>query len=297
MQEQDQSRTVGRRKLLRRAGTVAAGAAGAGVVGSMVGSPAQAAPGDPVVIGAANTGGTTTTTLTSGNATNPTLRLNNAAGPALSVQPIDWTQIDPDTAPAGSVYVDTYGDYNAIGEEGGLKFHVMAYSPTWATMPIPLAPFRWVDTRNAAGRANLLAGSTFDSAGRLMPKNSNTVPDAIVDLSPLFAGGYGAVQANLTVVSPVSGGYASLWDEGPFPEVSNVNYGTQTIANFTQTLIGSDSAIRVKTNKAAIILIDITGFILTDPFTQFPDGARAAMNARGGNGDSITRWQKRVPRS
>jgi hypothetical protein len=249
-----------------------------------------------VVIGSANTGGTTTTTLTSGNATNPTLRLNNAAGPPLAVQPIEWEQIDPTTAPAGSVFVDTYGDYNAIGEEGGQKFRVMAYSPTWATMPIPVAPFRWVDTRNAAGRANLLAGSTFDSAGRLMPKNSNTVPDAIVDLSLLFAGGFGAVQANLTVVNAVSGGYASLWDEGPFPGISNINYATGTLANFTQTLIGSDQAIRVKTSKAAIILIDITGFIVTDPFTQFSDSARTAMNARGGNGDSIARWQKRAPR-
>jgi hypothetical protein len=293
MQEQDQSRTVGRRKLLRRAGTVAAGAAGAGVVGSMVGSPAQAAPGDPVVIGSANTGGTTTTTLTSGNATNPALRLNNAAGPALSVQLSET--IDPTTAPSGSIYVDSYGDFNAVGEVEGERFLTTAYSPTWAFMPWPESPFRWVDTRTAAGRAFLKPGSTFDSSGRLLPKNSNTTPDAIVDLSELFAGGIGAVQVNLTVANAVSGGYASLWDEGAFPGISNINYATGTLANFAQTLIGQDRAIRVKTSKAAVIIIDIMGWVLTDPFWQLGGASARATNARGGTNKALARLQKRIP--
>jgi hypothetical protein len=298
MQEQDQSRTVGRRKLLRRAGTVAAGAAGAGVVGSMVGSPAQAAPGDPVVIGSAtNSGGTTTTTLTSGNATNPTLRLENESGSALSVNLLET--IDASTAPPGSIFLDEYGDFNAIGfVPGEGRFLTTAYSPTWATMTIPVAPFRWVDTRNAAGRAFLRPGSSFDSAGRLLPKNSNTTPDAIVDLSELFAGGFGAVQANLTVVNPAAVGNVSLWDAGTWPGTSSINYSPTlpALANFTQTVIGEDLGIRVKTNQAVAIILDIVGFVVTDPFWQLAPGAERAINARGGNGTAISRWQKRVPR-
>ncbi|MGW1452950.1 hypothetical protein ACWCO3_32595, partial [Micromonospora sp. NPDC002411] len=64
---------MNRRRLLRRAGTVAAGVAGTTVVGAAVAAPAQAAPGDPVVQGASNAAGATTTELTS-TGTGPTLR-------------------------------------------------------------------------------------------------------------------------------------------------------------------------------------------------------------------------------
>ena len=79
MQEQDndEDRSVNRRRLLRRAGTVAAGVAGAGVVSAVVSSPAQAATGDNFVLGTANTAGATTK-LTAGDATQPALRLENA---------------------------------------------------------------------------------------------------------------------------------------------------------------------------------------------------------------------------
>ncbi|HTF09972.1 MAG TPA: hypothetical protein VK659_17535, partial [Asanoa sp.] len=68
---------LGRRRLLRRAGTVAAGVVGAGAVGAVAAAPAQASPGDPVVQGTNNNGDTT----------EPLVTLNNPSGPALNLAP------------------------------------------------------------------------------------------------------------------------------------------------------------------------------------------------------------------
>ena len=71
-------RTVDRRKLLRRAGTVAAGLAGAGVVGAVATNPANAADGGNLTLGAANEE-STPTSLTNINtvATGATLTLGS----------------------------------------------------------------------------------------------------------------------------------------------------------------------------------------------------------------------------
>jgi hypothetical protein len=283
MQEHDEARTVNRRRLLRRAGTVAAGAAGVTVAGAMVSSPAQAAAGDAVLAGQANTSGTATTTLTGGDATHPTLRLENASGAALSV-----TNTDVDiNAPAGSVFVDSWGDFSSITEDGGQKYLTMAYSPTWATMTIPTPMFRLVDTRNSAGREFIVPGSaSYDSAGRVLPKGSATVPDMVIDLSAIFSSSTGltAVQANLTIINPTGQGYAALWDEGPWPSTSSINYGVvaglPAIANFTQTVVGSDLRIRFKTNRAAAVLLDIAGFIVSDPYTELGGQGIAAAGLK-----------------
>jgi hypothetical protein len=284
MQEQDEARAVDRRRLLRRAGTFAAGVAGAGVAGAVVATPAQAAPGDPVVKELPNTGG---------DADTPLVRLENAAGAALSVAPTDFAQtnppIDPLAAPAGSIFVDEWGDHATIGDLGQGKFVTYAYSPTWATMVIPVRPVRWLDTRFSAGRAHIVPGSaTFDSYGRVVPKNSTTTPDLILDLSDIFFGGPGAVQANLTVAGPAAAGWASLWDSGTFPGTSSINYSYPLpagLANFTQTMIFDDVAnnrrsIRLKTSRAAHFFLDIVGFVVADQFVQLA-GPLMAANAAG----------------
>jgi hypothetical protein len=285
-EQQDESRRVGRRRLLRRAGTVAAGAAGATVAGGLVASPAQAAVDDPILVGGTHTGGASTTTLSSDSVTKPTLRLENSIGPALSIAPS--ASASSLEAPTGSVYLDSYGDFNVVGDEGGEKFLNPTYSPSWASMTVPVpTPIRWMDTRITSGRQHLRPGSTFDSSGRLMPTNSDTTPDAILDLSPLFEGGYGAVQVNLTVTRALNIGWVALWSDGNFPGHSNINYSsvTHALANFAQTRIGDDRAIRIKTNRPVAIIIDILGFVVADRFTQIPDVhdwvAGAGTRARG----------------
>jgi hypothetical protein len=289
MQEQDETRTVDRRRLLRRAGTIAVGAAGVTAAGAVVAAPAQADPGDNVVIGAANTGADSTTTLTSGTEAKPTVRLENpvAGGSALSVKPGAPTSV---AAPAGSVFVDEFGDFAAIGDLNDTQgpFVNYAYSPTWATMVVPIRPVRWLDTRSPAGRAHIVPGSaTFDSSGRVVPKNSNTTPDLILDLSDLLDEGFAAVQANLTVAGPAAGGWASLWDSGSFPGTSTINYGSPLpagLANFTQTVVQSTAtrrSIRLKTSRAAHFFLDIVGFVVTDPFAQLIGAATMSARAAG----------------
>jgi hypothetical protein len=318
MQEQDNDgdRSVNRRRFMRRAGTVAAGVAGAGVVSAVASTPAQAATGDNFVLGNANTAGATTK-LTAGDAANPALRLENplagsVGGAPLSVGPLvtTGTPTDPNTwvtqapstqAPVGSVYADDFGDVHVIGApiNGTVspKYSNMLYSPTWATMVAPIRPVRWVDTRFAELRTHIVPGSaTFDGSFRVVPKNSVTTPDMIIDLSAIFAGGFGAVQANLTVLLPVAQGFASLWDAGDWPGTSSVNYvpAVPEIANFTQTVIAPDRTIRLKTNRAAQFIIDIVGFVMTNPFQQFAAGAVQPNAASGTHPQG--NWQRQIPK-
>ncbi|MGW0432978.1 hypothetical protein ACWDV4_10595 [Micromonospora sp. NPDC003197] len=302
MRDEQQDNVMNRRRLLRRAGTVAAGVAGAGVAGSIVASPAQAADGDPLKIGDTNTG-TNTTSLTAGNASQPTLRLTNPnpSGPGLSLGQTasDSLPVQNPTSPVGSVYADEWGDLYVVGQNNPAqpKYLTSIYSETWSTMTVPVDPIRWVVTlAGFAGGRDFISGATFDSAGRLLPKGSTTTPDMVIDFAPILAGGYAAVQANLTVDMGTATGWAALWGEGPFPANSSINFTANTpTANFTQTLLGSDMKLRVKVNKPVVIIFDIQGFVLSNPFRQFAGSAEGAVAARGANASVFKQFQKRTP--
>ena len=307
--DNEEARKINRRKLLRRGGAVAAAVAGAGAVAAIA-NPASAADGDNLQIGANNTG-TNTTQLTAGSGPNPAMRLNNANGAGLTLGPLVTTMPSPDpstwtfqpansAAPVGSLYADDWGDFFGIGQPGGTggKYVNPIYSPTWATMVVPISPIRYMDTRTLAGREFIVPGSAnFDGSFRVLPKNSNTVPDLVLDFSFIVnSSPIAAVQANFTVLLPTAQGFASLWDEGDWPQTSSVNYtpSVAEIANFTQTVIGGDGKIRLKTQRAAQFIVDIVGFVVADPFTQFdvptvagPGAARIAK--------SMGRYQKRRP--
>jgi hypothetical protein len=298
--DRDAAQGIRRRRLLRGAGTVVAAAAGVGAIGAMANT-AAAADGDPVTIGAANTGGPNSTRLTAGSAANPTLVLDNSAsgGAPLALHPMTGAEWPSDSAPVGSVYADDWGDFYGIGQPGGVgsKYTNLLYSPTWATMVIPISPIRYLDTRVASLRQFVVPGSaTFDSAGRVVPKNSNTVPDLVLDLSPILLGGRAAVQANFTALQPLAQGFASLWDQGPWPGTSSINYipSVPEIANFTQTVVGSDMRIRLKTQRACQFIIDIVGVVVSDPFSQLNPsfGGSAAAAAAGANRPL---WERQRP--
>jgi hypothetical protein len=304
MQEHD-DRALNRRRLLRRAGTVAAGVAGAGVVGAATASPAQA-DSHPLVLGTSNTeDAQTTLTNTTGSAEQNALRLQNGTGAALSLQPLTTDPgsgaIQPPSAaaPVGSLYADDWGDFYGVGQPSGTgqKFITPLYSPNWATMVIPTSPFRFLDSRFAQGRIFVEPGSaSFDGAGRVLPRRTND-PDLVLDLSSIFAGGFGAVQATLTAVIPAVAGFGSLWPSGAWPGTSSINFhpALPAIATFTQTVIGTDRKIRLKTEHPAAFIVDIVGFVLTDPFTQFTDAA-ANGQVQSAAGKAVPAlWQKRRP--
>lgn len=282
---------VSRRGLLRRAGTVAAGVGAAGAATAAFGSPAHAADNDPIVVGGEFTG--STTTLTSNSATAAALKLGNTGNAAsLELMPVTLNEdesspVSPDSVPAGTTYVDTFGDVHVIGAGSGTSPHydLMLYSPTWASMPIPMPPARIVSTYPgdaAWGRDLIVPGSaTYDSSGRVIPKNGSG-PDLVIDLSTfILATNFpAAIQGNLTIGSATRKGYASLWDEGSWPGSSSLNF-VQSVwtENFTQTLIGSDQRIRLKLSAPGIFVFDVFGFVVADPYSQFGPGITANTNA------------------
>jgi hypothetical protein len=167
MGEEENKPAVSRRRLLRRAGTVAAGVGVVGAASAVGASPAQAADNDPMLVGHSHTG-TSKTSLDSGNNTTPTFKLSNpnAAGVPLELKPVmldenEVSPVVPMAVPSGSTYVDNWGDVHVIGKAGGTgtNLDLMSYSATWSAQPFPIAPLRLVDTRgDHSGNYNAAQG-------------------------------------------------------------------------------------------------------------------------------------------
>jgi hypothetical protein len=300
--EEELEHQVGRRRLLRRAGVVVAGVAGAGVAGAVAATPASADTGQSAVLGQANTANETTAISLTGTVANPeakaALRLTNAAGPVLTADPVDFNTAVTTAPPAGSIFVDDFGDFWTVGDVGG-KFINSTYSPTWATMPFPVSPFRILDTRTTAGRANVVAGSaSYDTAGRVITHPTTLNPDLVLDFSSILVPNYVAVQINLTVAIPVKPGWAAVWGEGDFPGTSSINFQTGiAIANFTQSELtgvfqGSTEPfghLKLKASQNCAFIVDVLGFITPDPFALFTQTAQQTFGASGAAARRIPR--------
>lgn len=288
MQEETKP-AVSRRGLLRRAGTVAAGAGAVGVAAAVAGSPAHATNGQALTHGGTFDAPASKTTINGGDAANPTLKLANpsAAGVPLELKP-STNAVNIASVPPGSTYVDPFGDVHVIAEvddEGELvRWDNMSYSPTWATMTVPVPPKTLVHTwvgSGPAGRAHVVPGSaSYDGFGRVLPK-FNSGPDLVIDLSDYILpfGGIAAVQANLTIEagqlvpsSGVTAPWAALWGEGNWPGNTSVSFqfGDHATSSFTQTTIGADGTIRLKLYARAVVIFNVVGFVVNDPFVQAP---------------------------
>jgi hypothetical protein len=286
---QDEKSTVDRRRLLRRAGTVAAGVAGAGVAGAVAATPAQAAPGDPVLQGQVNNAGTATTAITSNGSVEPTLVAYNpyseavgsgtAAGPALRLVPNgDWLK---DESPAGSLSADSLGVPWVSVQYPGFTFSHRALTDFNANFTVPITPTRAVDTRSAAGRARILNPSgNIDSAGRLIANRSINV-----DLSDL-AFFPDAVLLNATVTGPGGGGFVTVWQFGTSrPGVSSINFASgQTLSNFVFATSGFNeaqsvfSAVSVFSSQTTHVILDLVAFVVSTGAVN-PDITAAGQTA------------------
>ncbi|MEH1123449.1 hypothetical protein [Micromonospora sp. CPCC 206061] len=275
MAESEKS-TVDRRRLLRRAGTVAAGVAGAGVAGAVAATPAQAAPGQPVLQGQNNNVGTNvpSTGIQASSPELPTLALYNpnetpveggtAAGPALQLVPHgDWLN---DDAPAGSLAADGLGLPWVSVQYPGFTFSHAVHSTFNSNTTVPVTPTRAIDTRNTAGRARILnAAGNLDSAGRLIAGRSVNI-----DLSDL-AFFPNAVLLNATVTGQGAAGFLTVWAYNTTrPGVSSVNYSPgQNLSNFVFSASGWDdtsvaSGLSVFTSQTTHFLLDIVAFVVSD---------------------------------
>ncbi|MGS2618472.1 hypothetical protein ACVCAH_28675 [Micromonospora sp. LZ34] len=267
----DQDRTLDRRLLLRRAGTVAAGLAGTAAVGATAAAPAQAAPGDPVLQGRVNEADNNPTTLRGGSATSATLRLENPhvqpdaegvlmAGPALRLTPSGQTISE--LAEVGSVSMDRTGTIWAVtGEIGDFKFREYVRTNANSNVTVPVVPQRLIDTRTVAGRARIVnAAGKLDSSGRLLA--GNTIH---VDLRDFVHNG-DAVHGNVTVTGPLAAGFVQIFPYGSPrpPAFSTINFQAgQTVSNAFLCGMGRViEYISVHAQRTTNVIIDVVAFVV-----------------------------------
>ncbi|TDC36406.1 hypothetical protein [Micromonospora sp. KC213] len=266
-----QDRTVNRRRLLRRAGTVAAGIAGSGVVGASAADPARADPGDPVLQGRDNDAVDQATTLRTA-ATGATLRLGNSrttpgsngsmlAEPTLRLAPSGDTL--PPNAEVGSIGMNSAGSLLAVsGQSDGFSIVDFVYTSGTASRIVPVVPQRVIDTRTPLGRSRIENRTgNLDSSGRLMA--GHTIH---VNLGDYVFFGEG-VFGNVTVTSPLDTGFLQIFPEGtPRPaEFSTINFeNNQTLSNGFFSGVSNDlDLISVYTLKTTHVIIDVVAFVIS----------------------------------
>ncbi|SNT63598.1 hypothetical protein SAMN05421812_115153 [Asanoa hainanensis] len=261
--------TIGRRRLLRRAGTVAAGVVGAGAVGAVAGSPAQADPGDALVQG--GNAGVVPTQLV-GNANDVLLSVHNAGGPALRLVPSNGSL---NNAPVGSMTIDQTGNLYIVQRPGETY---IVHTNMNASQLVPVVPSRLVNTRTAAGRELIINKDVLDSQGRL---RSNTTMHVIASALVRYAD---AMHGNVTAVDAVTGGHLSIYPYGVpgRPDTSTLNYPVGTaLANAFTVGHGRhpvhDDAISIYNSGGPVhVLIDAVAFTFASGTAEFPATARAA---------------------
>ncbi|MEV0722143.1 hypothetical protein AB0I37_05120 [Micromonospora purpureochromogenes] len=272
--EQD---SIGRRGLLRRASTVAAGVAGVGVVGAAGATPAQAAAGDPVVQGATNVVDAATTLRNTG--ARAALRLQSVRtydeGPGGEVQAEPALQLMPsgttlsNVAEAGSIGMDVEGNIWIVtrtGTNGGNDRHVV-HTTANSNRIVPLVPQRVLDTRYASSRGLVRETGYLDASGRLLAGRSISLrlTDHLYYADAVFG--------TLTVVQPTLGGFAQVYPFGTTrpTDFSSINFApNQIVSNAFVCGIGSDQdmsswatdVISIYTNRTTHLILDITAAVV-----------------------------------
>ena len=277
-----------RRALLRRGGVVLAGAAGALAVTGR----AEAAAGDPLLLGAANDAGPAATSLSGGAAELPSLVLSNAtatttpegqyAAAALRLVPSRAGDgLSPLAASAGDLASSGellhYAHTSASGDGAAVVGTV--YTSAFANHLAFVTPRRVLDTRpgptseegSPNDRRTRVVGGSFDTSGRLLAGSA-----LVLDLSELVTSGAG-VLGNVTVVGPVGPGNLTAYPTpgGPLvvdgsdrPAASNVNFVRgQVVANFAAVGLGDLARISIYTTTTCHVLFDVAAFSVAAPFT------------------------------
>ncbi|HEX8092367.1 hypothetical protein [Jatrophihabitans sp.] len=257
------SGTVVNRRALLRASGVAAGIAGLGGLAAAQAPAADAAAGDPLVMGAINDAENQYTALqSSGNIPTMTL-VNNGNGAPLRLE---------DTAQA----IANSGDLVNVNGDLQLGNSHLAPGSVFTSYNtsrlVPFRPFRIVDTRTAAGRSNLVnPAQHLDSAGRLIGGHT-------IDINLARTGVAYRISAfvNLTVTQAVADGYLTLWPSGTRPGTSTLNYSAgQTVGNFAVSGLSLDR-MRLYANTTTHVLIDLVAFV------HRPSGVNNSVQATTG---------------
>jgi hypothetical protein len=259
---EDTADTVLNRRALLRVGGVMAGIAGIAGYAATQAPQADAITGQPVLMGQSNDAGASSTGLTAGTDL-PTLVLTNSGrgAPLRLAQHTfpDWMMDSGDLINVGGELAFAHAE-SVVGS---------VYTSVTASQLIPVRPFRIVDTRTAAGRANIVnRAGNLDSLGRLI--GGHTIQ---IDLgNEVYLGT--AVFANLTVTEAVSEGYLTLWPSGTRPGTSSLNYlADQSVANFCVSGLNSDT-LRLYAQSTTHVVLDVVAFAAGSA-----DDVRAASHA------------------
>ncbi|MEU4471118.1 hypothetical protein [Micromonospora sp. NPDC023888] len=293
-----------RRRLLRRAGTVAAGVAGGGVAGIAAAGPAQAAAGDPVVQGATNVVKGATTLRNTGvqaalrlesDTTWPGVNGRVLAEPALRIKPSGTTIVD--IVEPGSISMDIEGNIWLITRSSGElgEAHVV-HTTANSNRIVPLVPQRVLDTRYANSRELVInPGGKFDSSGRLLA--GQTISLRLTDHLYHADAVFGTVAA----VQPLASGFAQVYPYGVTrpANFASINYASgQILSNAFVCGIGSEKdtpyvtdLISVYASATTHVVIDITAAVVgagrVNPASALPVSANRIVRK-----DGVPEWEK-----
>lgn len=278
---------LARRQLFRGGALLAGAVAATALTTSAVTAPtASAADGDPVELGDLNLATTTTKVQIGGNDTgnsSPALALRNADGPSLQLQALSATWEEP--LEVGEIANRTTGPIIGVDHGDGPANTYFALGTDIQQLPVPYAtaPYRLLDTRNAAQRDNVLATSAgaFDASYRL--KGGHWLDLAVFPADDVFS--IQAIHANLTVAASTGSGYLTAYPPGDRPAVSALNYGkAQTVANggfFAVDVTENHFALRIYTTATTHVIVDLTGYTLSQQPGPLADARRrSAARAR-----------------
>ncbi|QDY10098.1 hypothetical protein FJK98_25505 [Micromonospora sp. HM134] len=255
-----------RRRLLRRAATVAAATAGVAVTVARP-DPARAAPGGNLTLGTTNDAGPATTTVQA-TAGDGTLVLANTGGAPLRLVPGDRLHPQVLDAEPGTLAVDEHGDLVVrAGTDAGDGTTGWAWTSQWATTSVAVVPTRVLDTRQPDLRRAIVSGAgDLDATGRLVPGRP-----IVLSLDSYVRDGR-AVKGNVTVTGMTGGGVLTVWGSGPRPATSTVNWWTsgQILSNFLFTALGTLGAYHSvltlqATSSPTHVILDLTGLLVGHP--------------------------------
>lgn len=246
-------KVMGRRAILRTAGGVVALVGSAAAV--QVASPgtAEAASGDPLLVGP-NDAGAVGTTLTASSATNATLKLLSTsdvhaplslglATNAFLAQPNKWPGEFFTDALNQLFYVDSF---NPVGS--------LVFSESNCNQVVSIAPVRALDTRSE--RSNVLNPQVLDTAHRL--RGGQWLQLDLTSLALYFESAF----VNLTAVSPTGAGYLTIAPEPPAglgaPPTSSLNYAKAV--NLANSAVAGtvDGTVWIYTTTTCHVVLDVT---------------------------------------
>ena len=132
---------------------------------------------------------------------------------------------------------------------------------------VPLTPARFLDTRSIATGARTFDGNDL-GCGAVGQGLMNVRTLVVEGRAGIPSTGVDAVAVNVTVVSPTSSNYVTVYPSGtPKPNASNINFvAGQNIPNMAIVKVGNDGKIAIYNEGGSTqVIVDVVGW--------FPDGS------------------------